>query len=53
MHYGVSVPAVGAPDDHEAAEYAAVGTGWLIESAWPDGDWLADLRQLALELSPS
>jgi alkanesulfonate monooxygenase SsuD/methylene tetrahydromethanopterin reductase-like flavin-dependent oxidoreductase (luciferase family) len=27
-----------------ADEYAAAGATWLVESAWPDGDWVADLH---------
>ncbi|HEY8473626.1 MAG TPA: LLM class flavin-dependent oxidoreductase [Natronosporangium sp.] len=28
-----------------AAEYADAGASWLVEGAWPAGDWVADLRQ--------
>jgi alkanesulfonate monooxygenase SsuD/methylene tetrahydromethanopterin reductase-like flavin-dependent oxidoreductase (luciferase family) len=27
------------------ADYAAVGATWGIEGAWPEGDWVADLRR--------
>lgn len=30
--------------EHEPAEYASLGVDWLLESAWPGGSWLADLR---------
>jgi len=26
-----------------ADEYADAGATWLVESAWPEGDWLDDL----------
>lgn len=31
--------------DHRPDEFEAVGVDWLIEGAWPDGDWVADLRR--------
>jgi alkanesulfonate monooxygenase SsuD/methylene tetrahydromethanopterin reductase-like flavin-dependent oxidoreductase (luciferase family) len=30
--------------DIPAADYAAAGATWLIDSEWPVGDWVADLR---------
>ncbi len=27
-----------------AADYTAVGVTWLIESTWPEGDWVSDFR---------
>lgn len=33
--------AVGVP----AADYAAVGATWLVDGAWPVGDWVGDLRR--------
>jgi hypothetical protein len=32
--------APGVPAD----EYASAGATWLIESTWPEGDWVADIR---------
>lgn len=37
----VAFPAPGVP----AAEYADAGATWLLESTWPEGDWLPDLRR--------
>lgn len=28
-----------------AGEYADAGATWLVDGAWPDGDWLADLQR--------
>jgi alkanesulfonate monooxygenase SsuD/methylene tetrahydromethanopterin reductase-like flavin-dependent oxidoreductase (luciferase family) len=28
-----------------ADEYAGAGATWLIDSTWPEGDWVADLRR--------
>jgi alkanesulfonate monooxygenase SsuD/methylene tetrahydromethanopterin reductase-like flavin-dependent oxidoreductase (luciferase family) len=33
-----------APDT-SVADYAAAGATWLVESTWPEGDWLLELRQ--------
>jgi hypothetical protein len=30
--------------DAAAPEYEAVGATWLVEGAWPEQDWYADLR---------
>jgi len=30
-----------------AAEYEAAGATWLIDSVWPMGDWMSELRQAA------
>ncbi len=34
--------------DHTPTEYADLGVSWLIESTWPEGDWLDELRARAL-----
>jgi alkanesulfonate monooxygenase SsuD/methylene tetrahydromethanopterin reductase-like flavin-dependent oxidoreductase (luciferase family) len=33
--------------EHSPAEYADVGVTWLVDSRWPDGDWLAQLTAAA------
>jgi alkanesulfonate monooxygenase SsuD/methylene tetrahydromethanopterin reductase-like flavin-dependent oxidoreductase (luciferase family) len=33
--------------EHSVAEYEAVGATWIVESAWPTGDWAAQLRRTA------
>jgi alkanesulfonate monooxygenase SsuD/methylene tetrahydromethanopterin reductase-like flavin-dependent oxidoreductase (luciferase family) len=32
-------------DTHAPAEFEAVGASWLVQGAWPTGDWVAELRQ--------
>jgi hypothetical protein len=32
---------------HTDAEYEKAGATWIIESRWPDGDWLAELEAAA------
>ncbi|HEX2564203.1 MAG TPA: hypothetical protein VHK25_09820 [Acidimicrobiales bacterium] len=27
-----------------ADEYASAGATWLVDSVWPEGDWVADIR---------
>jgi hypothetical protein len=27
------------------ADYAAAGATWLVDSTWPEGDWMTELRQ--------
>ena len=29
------------------AEYAAAGATWLVDSRWPDGEWLDELAESA------
>jgi hypothetical protein len=36
----VAMWAPGVPAD----EYEAVGTTWLVEGCWPEGDWVTELR---------
>lgn len=40
---GWDVVAPRAPDV-AADDYAAMGATWLVDSVWPEGDWLDDLR---------
>ncbi|HEX9258743.1 MAG TPA: LLM class flavin-dependent oxidoreductase [Acidimicrobiales bacterium] len=37
-----------AMEDVQPAEYADAGATWLVESCWPVGDWLPDLRARVL-----
>ena len=37
--------------DHEPYEYEILGVDWLIDSAWPEDQWLASLRT-AISLGP-
>ena len=36
------------PDVTDPNDYAEVGATWLVESTWPEDDWLAELRDRTL-----
>jgi alkanesulfonate monooxygenase SsuD/methylene tetrahydromethanopterin reductase-like flavin-dependent oxidoreductase (luciferase family) len=37
---------------HDPSEFAAVGVTWLVEGAWPVGDWVAELSGRIIEGPP-
>jgi alkanesulfonate monooxygenase SsuD/methylene tetrahydromethanopterin reductase-like flavin-dependent oxidoreductase (luciferase family) len=45
---GFDIVAPWHPDVTDPADYAAVGATWLVESTWPEGDWLTELRERTL-----
>ena len=34
----------GLAPGHRPEDYEAIGVTWLVESTWPEGDWLTELR---------
>ena len=44
---------VGLLPNADVAAFEAVGVTWLVEGAWPTGDWVRDLRQRIADGPPS
>jgi hypothetical protein len=41
-----------AMEEVPVAEYGEAGATWLVESCWPVGDWLAELRRGSARPTP-